>query len=139
MLELIKISYNCGRSLAGLKCLPVTEEIAGSNPVARAKSNLASQKLMLQLPLYTPQFNSNQFNVQDVLGAWVVIKPEYLWLFVLLVFVFFIAWSFILSYHWKKFGFEKQVMAKASVFYFSVSGGLLSAMILSLVVYLNSI
>ena len=94
---------------------------------------------MLQLPLYTPQFNSNQFNVQDILGAWVVIKPEYLWLFALLVLAFFVTFSSILSYHWKKFGFEKESMAKASVIYFSISGGLLSAMILSLIVYLNSI
>ncbi|OGM96248.1 MAG: hypothetical protein A3B86_03850 [Candidatus Yanofskybacteria bacterium RIFCSPHIGHO2_02_FULL_38_22b] len=94
---------------------------------------------MLQLPVVQPQFNSNQFNVQDVLGAWVVIRPEYLWLFVLLVFMFFVAWSFILSYHWKKFGFEKQVMTKASVIYFSVSGGLLGAMVVALIVYLNSL
>lgn len=94
---------------------------------------------MLQLPLVQPQFNPNQFNVQDILGAWIVLKPEYLWLFVLLVGIFFMVASFILSYHWKKFGLEKQVMTKVSAIYFSVSGILLVAMILSLIIYLNSL
>ena len=125
-----------------------TDEVAGSSPVARAEINRTVIEavlfiwyylIMLQLPLYTPQFNAHQFNVSDVLGAWVVIKPEYLWLFSLLVFMFFLVWSFVLSYHWKRFGLETKVMARASILYFSISGGLLATMALFLIVYLNSI
>ena len=94
---------------------------------------------MLQLPVVQPKFNSNQFNVQDILGAWVVVRPEYLWFFVLFVFLFFTVWSFILYYHWKRFGFEKKVMTRASVVYFSISGGLLGLMVLFMMIYLRSI
>ncbi|MDP3792166.1 MAG: hypothetical protein Q8Q89_00335 [bacterium] len=94
---------------------------------------------MLQLPLYQPQFNSNQFSVQNVLDSWVTVKPEYLWILVVLVALFYIAISLILSYHWKRYGFEAGIMSQASIIYFSISGLLFMGMLISFFLYLNSL
>lgn len=94
---------------------------------------------MLQFPLYQPKFDSNQFSVQDVLGAWTTVNPDYLWIFAVLVALFFVAISLILSYHWKRYGFETGVMLRTSMIYFSVSGLLFAGMLISLFLYLDSI
>jgi len=61
------------------------------------------------------------------------------WLGVILTIILFAVISFILSYHWRKYGFETFVMAKAALWYFSVSAVLFSVMIISLTIYLGSI
>ena len=94
---------------------------------------------MLQLPIYQPQFNSNQFNIQNVLGNWVAVKPEYLWILVVLAVIFYVVISLILSYHWKRYGFEAGIMSRASLIYFSISGILFAGMFISFFIYLNSL
>ncbi|OGN09958.1 MAG: hypothetical protein A3J46_04480 [Candidatus Yanofskybacteria bacterium RIFCSPHIGHO2_02_FULL_41_11] len=93
---------------------------------------------MLQLPIYQSQ-SINRFSPLEFLGSFINFTPELIWLAVGLVGLFFIIFSFILSYHWKKFGLDTFVMAKAAVLYFSVSAILLGTMTISLVVYLNSL
>ncbi|MDO8571007.1 MAG: hypothetical protein Q7R97_05485 [Candidatus Daviesbacteria bacterium] len=94
---------------------------------------------MLELPLYQNPVNYNQFSPLEFLSSFVVIKPEFVWLLVILVGVFFTVVSFVLSYHWKSFGLEMFVMGKAAILYFSVSSVLLVLMVVSLIVYLNSL
>lgn len=96
---------------------------------------------MLQIPIYQPQvISNNQFSPLGFLSALVLsIRPEFAWLFVLLIGIFFTIASFVLSYHWKRFGLEPLVMAKATILYFSISSVLLVTMVISVVVYLNSI
>lgn len=94
---------------------------------------------MLQLPVYQPQTNFNPATAVNFLNPFLKLSPELAWLAVgLLVIVFLIA-SFVLFYHWKKFGFEKIAMAKAALFYSSVSITLLMITVISLAIYLNSL
>lgn len=106
--------------------------------IPKFKSVSLNIVVMLQLPLYQPQFNTSQFSIQDVLGTWVTISPDYLWIFVVLVALLYTAISLILSYHWKRYGFEAGIMSQASIIYFSVSGLLFVGIIISFFIYLNS-
>ena len=93
---------------------------------------------MLQLPIYQLQTN-NRFSPLEFLNSFISFTPELIWLIAGLIGLFFVIFSFILSYHWKKFGLDIFVMARAAVIYFSVSAVLLAIMTVSLVIYLNSL
>ena len=66
------------------------------------------------------------------------LSSEFAWLAVGLLGVIFLIASFILVYHWKKFGLDKLVMTKMALSYFSVSAVLLTTMVISVAIYLNS-
>ena len=94
---------------------------------------------MLQLPIIQPQTNFNQFSVLNFVGQFFNLSPNLIWAVAGLLGVFFAGVSFILSYHWNKFGIEILVMAKAKLLYYSVSALFIATMVISLAVYLNSI
>jgi len=94
---------------------------------------------MLQLSLYQSQINLNQFSLLKFLSSIIVFSPMMAWILVAFIGVIFIVASFILAYHWKSFGLDKMVMAKASLVYFSVSSVLIIIMASSLAVYINSL
>ncbi len=75
----------------------------------------------------------------NFLNSWISFDSSAVWLGVILIAIFFAVISFILSYHWKKYGFEALVMAKAAWWYFSVSVALFGVTIVSLAIYLASI
>lgn len=93
---------------------------------------------MLQLPIYQSQVNFNSLSGLNLGGQFLNFSPELAWLAVGLLGIIFIIVSLILVYHWKKFGFEKFVMAKMALSYFSVSAVLLIIAAISMTVYLNS-
>lgn len=108
-----------------------TDEVAGSSPVVPASN-------MFQLPIYQSQTNFNSLPSLNLGSQFLNFSPELAWLAVGLIGIIFLIVSFILVYHWKKFGLEKLVMTKMALSYFSVSVMLLVIMIISLKVYLNS-
>jgi len=88
---------------------------------------------------YKSDLNFNRVLSLDSVSPWLVIKPEYAWLAVFILGLFFAIASLVLSYHWNRFMIEKVVLAKASLIYFLVSVVLIVAMIISLTIYLNSL
>ena len=94
---------------------------------------------LFQLPIYQSQTNFNSLPSLNSVSGFLNFSPELAWLVVgLLVIVFLIA-SFVLFYHWKKFGFEKLVMTQAALLYSSVSAALLLVTMISLLMYLYSL
>lgn len=93
---------------------------------------------MLQLPLYQPP-NINHFFSLEFFNSIFSFTPDLVWFAVGLVGIFFVVFSFILSYHWKKFGLDTIIMAKAALIYFSVSTMLIITMVVAMMVYLTSI
>lgn len=94
---------------------------------------------LFQLPIYQPQVNFRQFSLFEYLNSAVSFSPTIIWLTAGFLVVIFVVLSFILSYHWIRFGFETLVMAKARLAYYSVSVSLLVVMAISLAVYLSSL
>ncbi len=94
---------------------------------------------MFQLPIYQSQTSFNPLPGLNLGSKFFNFSSELAWLAVGLLGVIFIIISFILVYHWKKFGLEKLVMAKMALSYFSVSAVLFVTIIVSFVIYLNSL
>ena len=93
---------------------------------------------MFQLPIYQSQNNSNPLSSLNIGGQFLNLSSEFAWLVAGLLVIIFLIESFVLFYHWKKFGLEKLVMTNMALSYFSVSAVLLTLMIISMVIYLNS-
>jgi len=93
---------------------------------------------MFQLPIYKFQTDSNPLSSLNLGGQFLNLSSEFAWLAVGLLGVIFLIASFILVYHWKKFGLDKLVMTKMALSYFSVSAVLLTTMVISVAIYLNS-
>ena len=94
---------------------------------------------MLQLPVYQPNVNFNQFTPFDFFGSLISFGPEMVWFLVGFMGLFFVVYSLILSYHWRKFGLDTFVMVKASLIYYIGSVILWAVIIISLGLYLKSI
>ena len=93
---------------------------------------------MFQLPIYKFKTDSNPLSSLNLGGQFLNLSSEFAWLAVGLLGVIFLIASFILVYHWKKFGLDKLVMTKMALSYFSVSAVLLTTMVISVAIYLNS-
>lgn len=94
---------------------------------------------MFQLPIYQSQTNFNPLSDLNLGGQFLNLSPELVWLAVGLLGIVFLITSFVLFYHWKKFGFEKIVMTQAALLYSSVSAVLLLITTVSLLMYLHSL
>ncbi len=103
------------------------------------RSRLVGKLSMLQLPIYQLQTNFNPLPGLNWGSQFFNFSQELAWLAVGLLAIVFVFLSFILFYHWKKFGFEKMVMAKAALLYSSVSAALLLITMISLLIYLYSL
>lgn len=93
---------------------------------------------MFQLPIYQSQTNFDSLSDLNFGSQFLNLSSEFAWIAVGFLGLIFVIASFILLYHWKKFGLEKLVMTKMALSYFSVSTALLTTTIISLVIYLNS-
>ena len=93
---------------------------------------------MFQLPIYQSQTNFNPLPTLNLGSKFFNLSSEFAWLAVGLLGVVFLIASFILVYHWKKFGLDKLVMTKVALSYFSVSAVLLTTTVISVAIYLNS-
>lgn len=92
---------------------------------------------MSQLPVF--QLNFNQFSLLKFLSSVIILSPIIAWFLLALIGVFFVILSIVLSYHWKRFGIDMLVMGRAAILYFSVSSVLWVLIIISSVVYMNSL
>jgi len=72
-------------------------------------------------------------------SLFITLKPEYIWLLVAVLGMFFVGVSLILFYHWRQFGIDMAEVGQAALWYFSVSAVLWAIMLVSLAVYLSSV
>jgi hypothetical protein len=89
---------------------------------------------LLQFPIVQPQFNSLPYVYS---AASFSLPPVLLWGIFLAIMAFYIIFSLIFVYHWKKYAFDFFASAKAYFIYFSVSGLLIITILSSLIVYLD--
>jgi hypothetical protein len=108
-----------------------TDEVAGSSPVAPAKSNLVLPMLQINLPQVTDLFQL-PFNTSS-LGT---VDPDLFWILFYIIILVFIIISFILHYHWKNYSITPHEVKKVYVLYFSVSFLLIASMFIFLRLYL---
>ena len=85
------------------------------------------------------QINFDNFSLLKFLSSVIAASPMIAWFLVAFIGIVFAILSSVLAYHWNRFGIDMWVMGRASVLYFSVSAVLWVFMIISLVVYLNSL
>ena len=94
---------------------------------------------MLQLPTYQSQTNFKPLSSLNLDSQFLNLSPELAGLAIGLLGIIFVVVSFILVYHWKKFGLDKLVMTKMALSYFSVSAALFVIMLVSFAIYSGSL
>ena len=63
------------------------------------------------------------------------IPPVLLWIVFLVIILIFIVVSVALTYHWKNYNVDSKVVKRVKKVYFLVSGSLLLAMLVSVILY----
>lgn len=95
---------------------------------------------MLQLYIPNSLVDVNQISSLNVFGSLnIALSPLVAWAVIGLAGIIFFIISSVMKYHWRRFGFESLVMARAALIYFLVSTILFGGAIISLAVYLKSL